>query len=109
MVSDDVRGARLRPHRPKGALPTSDSAKQLLQKSLRRTLSAVSYEALPPQHFIRRPRNVLSDPPDELTAEVEDGHSTGALLALPVSYKEIQPEPNLHVIFYAEMPTLRHP
>ncbi|GBP32437.1 hypothetical protein EVAR_81244_1 [Eumeta japonica] len=26
---------------------------------------------LPPHHFIRRPRNVLSDPPDELTAEVE--------------------------------------
>ncbi|GBP38302.1 hypothetical protein EVAR_29246_1 [Eumeta japonica] len=24
-----------------------------------------------PHHFIRRPRNVLSDPPDELTAEVE--------------------------------------
>ncbi|GBP62441.1 hypothetical protein EVAR_3143_1 [Eumeta japonica] len=27
--------------------------------------------SLPPHHFIRRPRNVLSDPPDELTAEVE--------------------------------------
>ncbi|GBP78137.1 hypothetical protein EVAR_59932_1 [Eumeta japonica] len=33
--------------------------------------SAVSYEALPPHHFIRRPRNFLSDPPDELTSEVE--------------------------------------
>ncbi|GBP44023.1 hypothetical protein EVAR_27192_1 [Eumeta japonica] len=33
--------------------------------------TAVSYEPPPPHHFIRRPRNVLSDPPDELTAEVE--------------------------------------
>ncbi|GBP21611.1 General transcription factor II-I repeat domain-containing protein 2A [Eumeta japonica] len=31
--------------------------------------TAVSYEPPPPHHFIRRPRNVLSDPPDELTAE----------------------------------------
>ncbi|GBP06017.1 hypothetical protein EVAR_3264_1 [Eumeta japonica] len=75
-AGDDVRGASLRPRRPKGTLPTSDSAKEppaypaanhpnpLLQ-------SAVSYEPPPPHHFIRRPRNVLSDPPDELTAEVE--------------------------------------
>ncbi|GBP55952.1 Probable RNA-directed DNA polymerase from transposon BS [Eumeta japonica] len=34
-------------------------------------VSAVSYEPPPPQHFCRRPRNVLIDPPDELTAEVE--------------------------------------
>ncbi|GBP04845.1 RNA-directed DNA polymerase from mobile element jockey [Eumeta japonica] len=33
--------------------------------------SAVSYEPPPSHHFIRRPRNVLSDPPDELIAEVE--------------------------------------
>ncbi|GBP23015.1 hypothetical protein EVAR_15689_1 [Eumeta japonica] len=41
---------------------------------LRRTLSAVSYEANPPPplHFIRRPQHVLSDPPAELTAEVEN-------------------------------------
>ncbi|GBP72644.1 Probable RNA-directed DNA polymerase from transposon BS [Eumeta japonica] len=34
-------------------------------------VSAVSYEPPPPQHFCRRPRNVLIDPSDELTAEVE--------------------------------------
>ncbi|GBP66405.1 hypothetical protein EVAR_88515_1 [Eumeta japonica] len=33
--------------------------------------SAVSYEASPPNHFTLRPRNVLSDPPDKLTSEVE--------------------------------------
>ncbi|GBP35337.1 Probable RNA-directed DNA polymerase from transposon BS [Eumeta japonica] len=33
-------------------------------------VSAVSYEPPPPQHFCRRPRNVLIDPPDDLTAEV---------------------------------------
>ncbi|GBP78955.1 Probable RNA-directed DNA polymerase from transposon BS [Eumeta japonica] len=34
-------------------------------------VSAVSYEPPPPQHFCRRPWNVLIDPPDDLTAEVE--------------------------------------
>ncbi|GBP40816.1 Probable RNA-directed DNA polymerase from transposon BS [Eumeta japonica] len=33
--------------------------------------AAVSYEAPPPYHFIRRPRNALTDPPDDFTAEVE--------------------------------------
>ncbi|GBP87943.1 hypothetical protein EVAR_66367_1 [Eumeta japonica] len=33
--------------------------------------SAVSYMAPPPHHFTRKLRNVLSDPPGELTAEVE--------------------------------------
>ncbi|GBP55015.1 Probable RNA-directed DNA polymerase from transposon BS [Eumeta japonica] len=33
--------------------------------------SAVSYEPSPPHHFCRRPRNVLIDPPDDLTVEVE--------------------------------------
>ncbi|GBP67600.1 RNA-directed DNA polymerase from mobile element jockey [Eumeta japonica] len=33
--------------------------------------AAVSYEAPPPYHFIRRPRNALADPPDDFTAEVE--------------------------------------
>ncbi|GBP52366.1 hypothetical protein EVAR_37753_1 [Eumeta japonica] len=33
--------------------------------------SAALYEAPPPQHFIRKPRNILSGPPDEFTAEVE--------------------------------------
>ncbi|GBP88710.1 Probable RNA-directed DNA polymerase from transposon BS [Eumeta japonica] len=37
-TGDDVRAASLRPCRPKGPLPTSDSAKQLLHKSLWRTL-----------------------------------------------------------------------
>ncbi|GBP58953.1 Probable RNA-directed DNA polymerase from transposon BS [Eumeta japonica] len=34
-------------------------------------VSAVSYEPPPTHHFCRRPRNVLIDPPDELTVEVE--------------------------------------
>ncbi|GBP59600.1 hypothetical protein EVAR_44816_1 [Eumeta japonica] len=32
---------------------------------------AISYEPPPPYHFCRRPRNILSDPPDDLTVEVE--------------------------------------
>ncbi|GBP87927.1 hypothetical protein EVAR_100222_1 [Eumeta japonica] len=32
--------------------------------------SEASHEALP-YHFIRRPRNVLIDPPDALTAKIE--------------------------------------
>ncbi|GBP37422.1 RNA-directed DNA polymerase from mobile element jockey [Eumeta japonica] len=34
-------------------------------------VETVSYEPLPPNHFCRRPRNVLLDPPDDLTVEVE--------------------------------------
>ncbi|GBP32052.1 Probable RNA-directed DNA polymerase from transposon BS [Eumeta japonica] len=34
-------------------------------------VSAVSYEPPPSYHFCRRPRNVLLDPPDDLTVEVE--------------------------------------
>ncbi|GBP91421.1 hypothetical protein EVAR_64902_1 [Eumeta japonica] len=34
--------------------------------------AAVDYEPPPPTHFIRRPRNVLNDPPDALTAAVID-------------------------------------
>ncbi|GBP43087.1 RNA-directed DNA polymerase from mobile element jockey [Eumeta japonica] len=34
-------------------------------------VSAVSYEPPPPHHFCRKPRNVLIDPPDDLTVEVE--------------------------------------
>ncbi|GBP36067.1 hypothetical protein EVAR_29198_1 [Eumeta japonica] len=34
-------------------------------------ISAVSYEPPPQHHFCRRPRNVLLDPTDDLTAEVE--------------------------------------
>ncbi|GBP82944.1 hypothetical protein EVAR_99735_1 [Eumeta japonica] len=34
-------------------------------------VSAVSYEPPPPHHFCRRPRNVLLDPPEDLTVEVE--------------------------------------
>ncbi|GBP92165.1 RNA-directed DNA polymerase from mobile element jockey [Eumeta japonica] len=33
--------------------------------------AAVDYQPPPPTHFIRRPRNVLFDPPDALTAAVE--------------------------------------
>ncbi|GBP03068.1 hypothetical protein EVAR_2557_1 [Eumeta japonica] len=41
MADDDVHGASLRSRRPKGTLPTPDSAKQLMQKSLRRTLAQI--------------------------------------------------------------------
>ncbi|GBP55068.1 Probable RNA-directed DNA polymerase from transposon BS [Eumeta japonica] len=34
-------------------------------------VSAVSYEPPPPHHFCRRPRNILIDPPNNLTVEVE--------------------------------------
>ncbi|GBP85847.1 Probable RNA-directed DNA polymerase from transposon X-element [Eumeta japonica] len=34
-------------------------------------VATVSYELPPPNHFCRRPRNVLLDPPDDLTVEVE--------------------------------------
>ncbi|GBP28172.1 Probable cytochrome P450 4ac3 [Eumeta japonica] len=34
-------------------------------------VSAVSYGSPPPYHFCRRPRNVLLDPPDNLTVETE--------------------------------------
>ncbi|GBP05032.1 Probable RNA-directed DNA polymerase from transposon BS [Eumeta japonica] len=34
-------------------------------------VSTVSYKPPPPHHFCRRPRNVLLDPPDDLTVEVE--------------------------------------
>ncbi|GBP87939.1 hypothetical protein EVAR_66363_1 [Eumeta japonica] len=34
-------------------------------------VSAVSYEPPPSHHFCRRPRNVLIDPPNDLTVEVE--------------------------------------
>ncbi|GBP87601.1 Probable RNA-directed DNA polymerase from transposon X-element [Eumeta japonica] len=33
--------------------------------------AAVDYQPPPPTHFIRRPRNVLFDPPDTLTAAVD--------------------------------------
>ncbi|GBP91775.1 Probable RNA-directed DNA polymerase from transposon X-element [Eumeta japonica] len=33
--------------------------------------AAVDYQPPPPTHFIRRPRNVLNDPPDALTAAVD--------------------------------------
>ncbi|GBP74777.1 hypothetical protein EVAR_98162_1 [Eumeta japonica] len=83
-ADDDVRGASLCPHRHKSPLPTSDSVKQLLQKSFRRTLfqpeptitvSRILLDLIrrppPPHNFIRRPLNVLLDPPDKLTVEVE--------------------------------------
>ncbi|GBP03318.1 hypothetical protein EVAR_2715_1 [Eumeta japonica] len=84
-AGDEVRGASLRPCRPKRTLPTPDSAKQLLQKSLRRTLRA------------RRRHPQIT---------ILNGHPTGALL---VPHLKIQPERNLHVISCAEMPTSRHP
>ncbi|GBP64252.1 Probable RNA-directed DNA polymerase from transposon X-element [Eumeta japonica] len=34
-------------------------------------VEVVSYEPPPPHNFCRRPRNVLIDPPDDLTVEVE--------------------------------------
>ncbi|GBP38698.1 hypothetical protein EVAR_22347_1 [Eumeta japonica] len=55
-------------------------------------ISVVSYEPLPPHHFCRRPRNFLSDPPQDLTIEVEKlievnkitgaGHGMGREMAL---------------------------
>ncbi|GBP77250.1 Probable RNA-directed DNA polymerase from transposon X-element [Eumeta japonica] len=33
--------------------------------------AAVDYQPPPPTHFLRRPRNVLTDPPDALTAAVD--------------------------------------
>ncbi|GBO98599.1 hypothetical protein EVAR_156_1 [Eumeta japonica] len=33
--------------------------------------AAVDYQPPPPTHYIRRPRNVLLDPPDALTAAVD--------------------------------------
>ncbi|GBP20027.1 hypothetical protein EVAR_13793_1 [Eumeta japonica] len=35
------------------------------------SVSAANYEASTPQHILRRPRNVLTDPPDDFTEEVE--------------------------------------
>ncbi|GBP98122.1 hypothetical protein EVAR_90270_1 [Eumeta japonica] len=37
-----------------------------------RPSAAASNEAPPENHFLRRPRNALSDPSDDLTAEVEE-------------------------------------
>ncbi|GBP69730.1 hypothetical protein EVAR_79965_1 [Eumeta japonica] len=34
-------------------------------------VEAVTYEPPPPNHFGRKPRNVLIDPPDDLTVAVE--------------------------------------
>ncbi|GBP46782.1 hypothetical protein EVAR_10750_1 [Eumeta japonica] len=34
-------------------------------------ISTISYEPPPPNRFYRRPRNILSGPPDDLTIEVE--------------------------------------
>ncbi|GBP79208.1 hypothetical protein EVAR_53074_1 [Eumeta japonica] len=34
--------------------------------------AAASYEAPPENHFLRRPRNALSDPPDDLTARLKN-------------------------------------
>ncbi|GBP82987.1 Probable RNA-directed DNA polymerase from transposon X-element [Eumeta japonica] len=40
--------------------------------------AAASYEAPPENHFLRRPRNALSDPPDDLTAEsTVNGYNSG--------------------------------
>ncbi|GBP76305.1 hypothetical protein EVAR_28934_1 [Eumeta japonica] len=40
-------------------------------KSVRLVPQAVSYEAPPPYHLIRRPRNALTDPLDALTVEIK--------------------------------------
>ncbi|GBP31285.1 Probable RNA-directed DNA polymerase from transposon X-element [Eumeta japonica] len=33
--------------------------------------AAAPYETPPPHHFIRKPRNIITDPPDDFTPEVE--------------------------------------
>ncbi|GBP95908.1 Probable RNA-directed DNA polymerase from transposon BS [Eumeta japonica] len=47
-----------------------------------RPSAAASYEAPPENHFLRRPRNALSDPPDDLTAE-SDLSPSQSMLASP--------------------------
>ncbi|GBP37390.1 Pickpocket protein 28 [Eumeta japonica] len=84
-AGDDVPGVSLRPRRLKHTLLTPDSANQFVQKSFQRTplqITRIHYYSQPyltrhptspspTHHFILRPRYVLSDPPDELTAQVE--------------------------------------
>ncbi|GBP01121.1 RNA-directed DNA polymerase from mobile element jockey [Eumeta japonica] len=50
--------------------------------------AAASYEAPPENHFLRRPRNALSDPPDDLTAEsTVNGYNSRGAFRTPASLK----------------------
>ncbi|GBP06456.1 hypothetical protein EVAR_4591_1 [Eumeta japonica] len=52
-------------------------------------VSTATCEPPPAHHFLRRPRNVLSDPPDALTLEVEKGsRAPSASLMLPTDFDE---------------------
>ncbi|GBP71293.1 hypothetical protein EVAR_60859_1 [Eumeta japonica] len=56
-------------------------------------VSTVSYKPPPPQYFCRRPRNVLIDPPDDLTAEVEKFiEGSHAPTASPCRYSRVSDE-----------------
>ncbi|GBP22157.1 Probable RNA-directed DNA polymerase from transposon X-element [Eumeta japonica] len=48
-------------------------------------MSAATYEPPPAHHFLRRPRNILSDPPDALTSEVEKLADIGQSRAVSIS------------------------
>ncbi|GBP46836.1 hypothetical protein EVAR_78536_1 [Eumeta japonica] len=52
----------------KRRIEDSSTSRDHIPKPLR---AAVDYQPPPPTHLIRRPRNVLTDPPDALTAAVE--------------------------------------
>ncbi|GBP41640.1 Probable RNA-directed DNA polymerase from transposon X-element [Eumeta japonica] len=54
--------------------------------------NAVDYQPPPPTHFIRRPRNVLIDPPNAFTAAVEslnDVNDTHDLLRVGLSVSQV--------------------
>ncbi|GBP31169.1 hypothetical protein EVAR_21607_1 [Eumeta japonica] len=50
--------------------------------------AAASYEAQPPYHFIRRPRNVLTDPPNTLTPKSKL-RAVGTPACCPTSFGEV--------------------
>ncbi|GBP71418.1 hypothetical protein EVAR_44786_1 [Eumeta japonica] len=56
--------------------------------------AVVSYKALPPYHFIHRPQNALTNPPDALTFEIPVRPShTGMLLCLKIKWLRLVPVP----------------
>ncbi|GBP70259.1 hypothetical protein EVAR_51370_1 [Eumeta japonica] len=53
------------------AAPKALDRLQVIQNKFCKAAIAVDYEPPHSSHFIRRPQNVLNDPPDALTAAVE--------------------------------------